>query len=336
MLWAKAQIGPTPRETGPLPAPSSHGTRVARARSSRGPRSPRAVLASLARRPHFGLAVPAHRPRVGLAAPRCPHVARGQPSRRPHVARGQPSRCLRVSAWAPPPHPALRHTLSARRSRAAVAPSSRRSRAALALAPRQRLNEIERGPRELSRGPRSPDRISSVVDIACRRRSERVSHHEHCHWPQPASACSFFARWNCSCGLASEGLPLPPTECQVEGRNWNRPKWVPFEAFGSKFDSHSTIEYHLDPGPPSMALISAVLMVPPLEPESPPELESPESEPESPESELPESPESEPPVSAGASFSLVPLRTTLVSGSERTFSSFFSFFTSSPLMVLTL
>src|SRR5699024_1579495 len=168
------------------------------------------------------------------------------------------------------------------------------------------------------------------------------------HCPQPAAAWSFLARSNCSRGLASIGLPLPPMDCQVASLNWNRPKCALFDWFtarGLKFDSHSAIWYHFDPGPPSMALISAVLMSPPPAPEPPPEPppvlesppESPESpEPESPESELPESPESEPPVSAGVSFFLVPLRTTLVSGSERTFSSFFSFFTSSPLMVLTL
>src|SRR5699024_6414728 len=39
---------------------------------------------------------------------------------------------------------------------------------------------------------------------------------------------------------------------------------------------------------------------------------------------------------AAVAFFLVPFITLLVSGSERTFSSFFSFFTSSPLMVLPL
>src|SRR5699024_11730558 len=129
-------------------------------------------------------------------------------------------------------------------------------------------------------------------------------------------------------------------DCQVASLNWNRPKCALFDWFtarGLKFDSHSAIWYHFDPGPPSMALISAVLMSPPPEPEPPPEpppvLESPPESPESPEPAAPESPESEPPASAGSSFFLVPWLTPLAVGSAATFSSFYFFFSSSLLPV---
>ena len=81
------------------------------------------------------------------------------------------------------------------------------------------------GPEDLSSGPTLlADRLSSVVDICCQWRPEilapvgaqsaaasLISDQAHCHCPQPALACRIFARLNCSCGLASDGLPLPPT-----------------------------------------------------------------------------------------------------------------------------
>lgn len=61
----------------------------------------------------------------------------------------------------------------------------------------------------------NPHCVSSVSAQMSMSFSRRLSDQAHCHCPQPALAWSFFARWNCSCGLASDGLPLPPMERQV-------------------------------------------------------------------------------------------------------------------------
>src|SRR5699024_8314980 len=166
----------------------------------------------------------------------------------------------------------------------------------MALPPRSRQAPKSVGPEDSSSGPTLlADRLSSVVDICCQWRPE-------------------FNAVRCPVGTPAPISDQAQAHCPQPAAAWS-------------FLARSNCSRGL-------ASIFPLLMSPPPEPEPPPEPppvlesppESPESpEPESPESELPESPESEPPVSAGSSFFLVPLRTTLVSGSERTFSSFFSF-----------